>query len=58
MKHIKLFFIYILLTISCENIDSSIPSYLEINNYEIENNNQSSVPHSENYLSHTLLIVG
>ena len=48
MKHIKLFFIFILLTVSCENIDSSIPSFLEINSYEIENNNQSSVPHSEN----------
>ena len=54
MKHIKLFFIYILLTVSCENIDSSIPSFLEINSYEIENNNQSSVPHSENYLSHNI----
>tara|TARA_B100000900_G_scaffold410216_1_gene427601 strand:+ start:497 stop:1360 length:864 start_codon:yes stop_codon:yes gene_type:complete len=55
MNHIKLLLLsYVFLTISCENQESTIPSFIEINSYDIENNNPSSIPHSKNYLSHNI----
>tara|TARA_B100001287_G_C22621578_1_gene500341 strand:+ start:393 stop:1250 length:858 start_codon:yes stop_codon:yes gene_type:complete len=53
MNHIKLL-LFVLVTISCEKQESLIPSFIKINSYEIENNNQSSLPHSKNYLSHNI----